>query len=278
MEFIGEYLKSVRLKKNIKLSSISKELKISIDLLHDIEKDNFPEYLDKVFLIGHIRSFAKYLEIDQNEVIQNFKIQTRYYDTGLNNEIARPIENKNLFSFPKAISYFSVVVFASAFYLLFVKTNNFQNDYAMTPDIPENLIYKLEESEMEIALSQKENNLYKNINSNSEKYNFDNIKINSSSAIASLPIEKETYQKNKDINLKFLNNTWIQIRNQKDEIVFSRLMNKDEEYSYNVFNNYTLTAGNAGNIIISIDNIVLGKVGKAGEVVDSLIIDKSFNQ
>ena len=51
-----------------------------------------------------------------------------------------------------------------------------------------------------------------------------------------------------------------------------------DEYLYNTSDNYTLTAGNAGNIIILLNNIVLGKVGKAGEVVDSLIINKNFNQ
>ena len=42
--------------------------------------------------------------------------------------------------------------------------------------------------------------------------------------------------------------------------------------------NFNLTAGNAGNIIVSIDGVVKGKVGKLGEVVESLIIDSNFNK
>ena len=39
----------------------------------------------------------------------------------------------------------------------------------------------------------------------------------------------------------------------------------------------TITAGNAGNILVLIDNNVRGKIGKQGEVVDSLYIDNKFN-
>ena len=55
-------------------------------------------------------------------------------------------------------------------------------------------------------------------------------------------------------------------------------MSKNEEYSYNLSKNFNLTAGNAGNIIVSIDEVVKGKVGKLGEVVESLIIDNNFNK
>ena len=46
MEFIGQYLKSIRLKKKLKLKKISEELKISESLLGNIENDYFPEYID----------------------------------------------------------------------------------------------------------------------------------------------------------------------------------------------------------------------------------------
>ena len=55
-------------------------------------------------------------------------------------------------------------------------------------------------------------------------------------------------------------------------------MDQNEEYSYNLSKNFNLTAGNAGNIIVSIDGVVKGKVGKLGAVVESLIIDSNFNR
>ena len=96
---------------------------------------------------------------------------------------------------------------------------------------------------------------------------------NSSSAIASVSKNEE----NKSIiTLKFLDDTWIQLRDVNDEIVLSQLMNKNDEYSYDVDLNYSITSGNAGHIMVLIDQTVRGKIGKKGEVVDSLVLNKEF--
>ena len=54
-------------------------------------------------------------------------------------------------------------------------------------------------------------------------------------------------------------------------------MNKDEEHLYSVADNFALTTGNAGNILVLINGKARGKVGKSGEVIDSLVISSDFN-
>ena len=54
-------------------------------------------------------------------------------------------------------------------------------------------------------------------------------------------------------------------------------MNNDEEYSYSVADNFTLTTGNAGSILVLINGNTRGKIGKKGEVIDSLVISSDFN-
>ena len=54
-------------------------------------------------------------------------------------------------------------------------------------------------------------------------------------------------------------------------------MSQNDEYTYYLNLNYSLTAGNAGNIIVLIDNDIRGKIGDYGEVVDSIVIDSDFN-
>ena len=270
MELIGQYLKSIRLEKKLKLKNISQELKISQSLLSDIENDYFPEYISTVFLIGHIRSYAKFLNLDDNNVVENFKIQSSYNDVNMQEEISKPVKAINIFSIPKTLSFLSISIIAVSFYFLFVQPNDLQPEYAMTPDVPENIQYNLEETEMNIALLNKVNQ---------EKKIFNEYKqyVTSSSVVASLPNEQATKILTQEINLKFLNPTWIQLRDKKEKIITSRLMNIGDEYTYNISENLSLTAGNAGNIIISIDGIVKGKAGKAGEVIESLIIDSDFS-
>ena len=57
----------------------------------------------------------------------------------------------------------------------------------------------------------------------------------------------------------------------------SKLMNKNEEYSYDFESNYSITSGNAGHIMVLIDKKVRGKIGKKGQVVDSLVLSKDFS-
>ena len=79
------------------------------------------------------------------------------------------------------------------------------------------------------------------------------------------------------MTLKFLDDTWVQLRDNNDEIILSQLMNEGDEYSYSIFNNYSITSGNAGHILVMINQKVKGKIGKKGQVVDSLVINQNFN-
>ena len=77
--------------------------------------------------------------------------------------------------------------------------------------------------------------------------------------------------------LKLVNPTWLQLRDKSNNIIISKLMDKDEEFSYDLSLNYRITAGNAGNILVIINSDVRGKIGKYGDVVDSLILESDFN-
>ena len=147
------------------------------------------------------------------------------------------------------------------------------------PDlIPENFEAIIEDEEMQISLKEinKEDinrNNFKLLNSLEEQ---EKKIVTTSSAVASLPDSINDNSINEIITLKFLNSTWVQLRDFQDKIILSKLMNKGDEYSYNLSDNFNLTAGNAGNIVIFIEGIPKGKAGKAGEVIESLIIDSKF--
>ena len=97
--------------------------------------------------------------------------------------------------------------------------------------------------------------------------------INNSSALASIEFDEDV---STTATLKMLNPTWLQLRDESNNIVLSKLMEKDEEFSYSNTLNYSITAGNAGNILIIMDGEVLGKAGKYGEVIDTLVIQKDI--
>ena len=267
MDSIGQKLKKARKLKDLKISDVSRELRISEEILKNFETDNLQDDINTVFLIGHLRSYCVFLDLDQTEILRQFKdsqIRTDKMDL----EIKRPVDDKNFLFSNKLISFALIITIFSSFYFLFIEVDKPKREYALIPDLPENYIATIEKANVTSSSKIKIN----------EKFENDNLaKLdttpNSSSAIASVSKKEE----NKSIiTLKFLDDTWIQLRDVNDEIVLSQLMNKNDEYSYDIDLNYSITSGNAGHIMVLIDQTVRGKIGKKGEVVDSLVLNKEF--
>ena len=267
MDSIGQKLKKARKLKNLKISDVSRELRISEEILKNFETDNLQDDINTVFLIGHLRSYCGFLDLNQTEILTQFK-DTQIRTDKLDLEIKRPVDDKNFLFSNKLISFALIITIFSSFYFLFIEVDKPKREYALIPDLPENYIATIEKANVNSSSKIK-------INENNENDNLAKLETtpNSSSAIAS--VSKNEANKS-IITLKFLDDTWIQLRDVNDEIVLSQLMNKNDEYSYDIDLNYSITSGNAGHIMVLIDQTVRGKIGKKGEVVDSLVLNKEF--
>jgi len=267
MELVGQILKRNRKTKKFSLLDVSKELNISVEILENIENSNIEYHIDSVFIIGHLRSYCSFLDLNQNELINQFK-KENFPKTNNKIEIKRPKINNNLLFSNKIFSLSLILIIFISFYFLFIEIDKPSREYALIPDLPENYLSVIEMASLD--------NLNKNID-NSENKNFAKTEsyTNSSGAIASLPKIEDS--KSSLITLKFLDDTWFQIRDENEEIIFSQLMNKNDEYSYDLDSYYSITSGNAGHILVLIDQKVRGRIGKKGQVVDSLILNKDFN-
>jgi len=269
MESVGKILKKRREYKKVSLIDASKELKISEETLINFENDFFQKDIDSVFIFGHLRSYCSFLDLNYNELTELFKKQ-HLPDKRENIEIKKPVfEFKLLFS-NKLISLSLIIAILGTFYVLFIEVDNHSREYAIIPDLPENFSSIVEKANLDDLKLNKQSK-------KKLKQNFAEIDSisNSSSAIASL--SKIEDQKSQIITLKILDDTWLQLRDKNDEIILSQLMSKNDEYSYDMLTNYSITSGNAGNILVLINQKVKGKIGKKGQVVDSLVINKDFN-
>jgi cytoskeletal protein RodZ len=269
MELVGDILKKTREGKKISLSNVSKELKISEESLSNLENNYLQKDIDRVFIIGHLRSYCSLLDLNHNEIIELYKLQ-HFPLVKKNIEIEKPkFEYKFLYS-NKLISLSLMLLIFGSFYFLFIEVEKPSREYAIIPDLPENYIAIVEEANL--------NDLVNNIDTSlSPEKNFAEIESSSNSSSAIASISDNEFQKPSIVTLKFLDDTWVQLRDKNDEIILSQLMNEGDEYSYNIFNNYSITSGNAGHILVMINQKVKGKIGKKGQVVDSLVINKNFN-
>ena len=69
MSSIGETLRRERLRRNLGLDQISRELKISTRFLEAIEEERFERLPAGVFAKSFVRQYARYLGLDEDEVV-----------------------------------------------------------------------------------------------------------------------------------------------------------------------------------------------------------------
>ena len=62
MDFAGNIIKKSRISKKISISQVEKELKISKAILEKIENNEIDENINIVYYLGHVRSFANFLD------------------------------------------------------------------------------------------------------------------------------------------------------------------------------------------------------------------------
>ena len=259
MKTVGQILSIERNSKNLSISDISIELKISKSIIIDLENDNIKNNPDIIFNIGHLRSYSNFLDLDTDTIIKKFKDQVSYNIKEEKKNITPIVEN-NFFKIEKFFAASIILVIFTSFYFLFVDQNDNEINFALIPDIPESLEPIVEKA-----------NTFDNLSQSSDIKKSD--LINNSSAIASIEFDENVTIV---ATLKILNPTWLQLRDEENNIVLSKLMDKDEEFSYELKLNYNITAGNAGNILVLIDDEVRGKIGKYGDILDSFVLYKDF--
>ena len=261
MKTVGEILSIERNSKNLSIGDISIELKISKSIIIDLENNNIKNNSDIIFNIGHLRSYSNLLELDTDSIIKKFKDELSFNIKEDKNNITPIVEN-NFFKIEKVFAASIILIVFTSFYFLFIdEDDNNKINFALVPDIPESLEPIVEKA-----------NTFNNDSSQSSDVNKSDL-INNSSAIASIEFDENVTTV---ATLKMLNPTWLQLRDELNNIVLSKLMEKDEEISYELKLNYNITAGNAGNILVLIDGDVRGKIGKYGDILDSFVLYKDF--
>ena len=154
MQLVGEILKKTRESKKITILDVSKELKISEETLRNIENNYFQNDIDSVFVIGHLRSYCSFLDLNHNELIYQFK-KEHFTDEKQNIEIERPkFQYKLLFS-NKLLSFSLILLVFGAFYLLFIEVDKPSREYAIIPDLPENYVSIFEKANMDNLVKNK---------------------------------------------------------------------------------------------------------------------------
>ena len=73
MDKIGEYFKEVRLTRGLTYSDVELATRIPQRYLEALEEGNYDRIPGKAYVIGFIRSYAKFLQVDSDELVSYYK-------------------------------------------------------------------------------------------------------------------------------------------------------------------------------------------------------------
>jgi len=111
MVTVGEVLKNKREYLKISIDTASDETKIQKRFLEYIEKDEFSPFQSEVFLIGFIKIYAKYLNLDTNKVLALYR-RTNPKRKEVQTSILKLPQTKKINLTPKSIITAILILFA----------------------------------------------------------------------------------------------------------------------------------------------------------------------
>ena len=106
---VGGKLQAQRRKKKLTLEQAEEATKIRQKYLKAIESDNWSEFPSNIYVYGFVKKYAKFLELDEDEVVKNFKNEFGYKkNNSIINKIKKPTHT--LVVTPKLLLWSSLII------------------------------------------------------------------------------------------------------------------------------------------------------------------------
>lgn len=272
MDNLGEYLRKEREKKGITIEEASMVTRIGKTYLKAIEEGNFSQQ-SPVFMKGFIKSYCKYLGIDNTEIllrfteIQNERVDQAGVEKGFELE---PVGNKNRYIIP-TVAALSVIA------LLFLLTTSKRSDM---PPPQVKMTAKTDASQQKNVMQNNTSNpstlaprttiqakIFKPISTMQQ------TPVNLKPAKAEIkpaPIPAAKTKKEYTLTITAKELTWLKITVDERNPV-EVLLREGEKVTWTADNKITILAGNAGGVELDLNGKSLGSLGPTGKVATKII-------
>lgn len=272
---VGQKLKSARLENKLTLDQVSKQLCITKTTLNRIESETETLSCDDVYLIGFIRSYAVFLNLDANELVEEFKEGGQSTAQG----------NKNL-NFPAPMPQESVpktrILLGSAALAIIL---GFAVHQYTKPDSDAPIVAQSQpEAVAEIIPVPEEE-----VISIEPVVVGEETKDPSEDSATTLTMKEETQAveaapkltaetsttptgplSEKQVLMKVSEDSWIEVRNLMGDVVISKVFHPGDSQVFTVHDDLILHTGNAGGITLTVGEYTTPPLGDSGQVINNL--------
>lgn len=266
LETVGSEMRAARLKKGEELDQIAAKLKIQKSVLQALEDSDYEKQPPKVYAIGFVRAYAKYLGLDAEAMVNRYK-----------SEIAgRSPDKAPQLNFPEAHeeSAFPLVTLALVFVvvgLLGYGAYNLTQPVAVA-DAPQ----VVTEDEAQRMAEEAAKNQPGPLGVPADPVLFAQQMAAPESAPPKVYGDVDGVVR---ISLRAAEDCYVRIRDLWDEagpkVIFEQTLVKGEVYKVPNRGGLWLRAGNAGGLIVEIDGKDMGPLGRPGDTADRVNLTAS---
>jgi len=247
LEEFKNNLKIARESKKLTIEEASNLIMIKINILKNLENGKFHELANDVFIRGHIRTYLKWLGIDPSILVYTS-------DSTAENNLEIKINKINMLPTLKLSKFYISIISLILFILIILLYNNvnkldtsiYENTNEVQDDLKESTINNLELEKKPKAINPSK------------------VKINEELKKIAIPIN--TTEEIKFIYISANTDSWIEIQKNNLEILISKVIKKNEKIKILYEKGLILVTGNAGGIIIQINDKIINNIGMPGEV------------
>jgi cytoskeletal protein RodZ len=142
---LAEFLKERRQAKNLSLEKLSDLTKIMVYYLEALEAGQFEKLPASVYRTGIFKRFAKFLEVDENEIIQMYQQDVQSVEMSPNKNIIKPQKSSYFVLTPRKLAiFFGVLLLVLLFIYLYYQFNFLVGPPNLAVDPKEDMIIQQE--------------------------------------------------------------------------------------------------------------------------------------
>lgn len=276
---ITSYLTECRNEKGYSIQDVAAHLRVSRDYIEALESNDGSRLPERVYILGFVRSYAKFLRIDPDYCIRRFKEEV------LQEEASSPL------FFPVPLSSGTspskkVLLLSSAGLILILAVGYGIKQWTSTPQSLDNTIAEGSETMISTvhprALAPSAGNLTsKNENKNiqevsNEASDGQTMEQTSSGATSTGELSQSpeaSLPKDMALNFEFSQPSWVEIKDASGNIIIEKTFQAGESYTLSKTQGHRMRTGNAGGINVKIGESPVRPLGKTGEVLSNLSLD-----
>lgn len=246
-EDVGEALRRTRRFYNKSLEDVEKALRIRSSQIDAIERGDMRSLPGRVYAIGFVRTYAEYLEIDGDKVVQLFKAQ--YMDNQTKADLSFKVPASETKTPPIWLATFLILI--AAFGYLVWHANQKPNRVAVTQvqDVPDEIRDHVNNEILTPSIDIIEE---------------DEIVQDAESPVENMASEDKPQKTG--IILNIVNDCWVEIKDGDGKVIVSNILEKGDQYFVPNSPGLSMSLGNAANVEILVDGRMLKPLGSDGDV------------